>query len=259
MAKPRVMILRAAGVNCEHETQYAWELAGADATIVHVNELRQRPGMLDDVQILTLPGGFSYGDDIAAGRVLGTELEVFLGDALRRFVDRGGLVLGICNGFQVLCRTGLLPAGPGANLPPATVTRNTSGKYEDRWVHLRRAAGHCPFLTHAAEYVMPVAHGEGRVMTRTTADLQRLQAAGCVALEYCAREGGPVTYPDNPNGSMGNIAGLCDPTGRVLGLMPHPERFVDPTHHPEWTSRDIPHPDGRRIFESATDHVRRAG
>ncbi|MCH8914029.1 MAG: phosphoribosylformylglycinamidine synthase I [Planctomycetes bacterium] len=255
MSRPRVLVLRAAGVNCEVETVHAWELAGARAQMLHINALREHPGQLLDYQILTIPGGFSYGDDVSAGKILANQMQVFLGDQLRAFAERDRLIIGICNGFQVLCKTSLLHGGHGGgDLPAATITANVSGKYEDRWVRLRRASENCAFLKRAAVYELPVAHGEGRVMAWSDQEMNRLAELGCVAMQYTSSNGPPVAYPDNPNGSMMDVAGLCDPSGRVFGLMPHPERFIHETQHPEWTSRDTAQADGRAIFESAVDH-----
>ncbi len=255
MRRPRALILRAAGVNCEVETAYAWELAGAAAAILHINGLRANPRQLLDYQILTIPGGFSYGDDVAAGKIFANQLLIFLGDQLHEFAERDRLIIGICNGFQVLCKTGLLPGKyEDRELPPATVTANLSAKYEDRWVLLSRNSEKCPLLNRQSEYELPVAHGAGRVMAGTEQDMQKLAELGCVALKYQSRDASPVGYPDNPNGSMLNMAGLCDPSGRIFGLMPHPERFIHHTQHPEWTSRESNHADGRAIFESAVEH-----
>lgn len=252
MGQPRVLILRAAGVNCEMETAHAWSLAGAVADVRHINELRANPRQLHAYQVLTIPGGFSYGDDISAGKVFANELLIFLGDSLREFAARERLILGICNGFQVLCKAGLLPGGPqDADLPPATITANLSGKYEDRWVRLGRSSEKCIFLSRARVYELPVAHGEGRVVTATEQGMHKIAEQGCVALRYQTRDGAPPSYPDNPNGSMSDVAGLCDPSGRIFGLMPHPERFIHHTQHPEWTSCESGLPDGLAVFESA--------
>lgn len=252
MDQPRVLILRAAGVNCEIETAHAWALAGAVADVRHINELRANPRQLHEYQILTIPGGFSYGDDISAGKILANELLMFLGESLREFAARERLILGICNGFQVLCKAGLLPGGhQDADLPLATITANLSGKYEDRWVHLARSSEKCIFLSQARAYELPVAHGEGRVVTSTEQGMHELTEQGCVALRYQARGGGSASYPDNPNGSMSDVAGLCDPSGRIFGLMPHPERFIHHTQHPEWTSRESNLADGLAVFASA--------
>ena len=256
MAKPLVLVLRTAGVNCELETAHAWEQAGAQATIIHLNELTASPGKLGDCQILTIPGGFSYGDDLGAGRIFANQLMLKLEDQLREFAAGGGLILGICNGFQVLCKAGLLPGRVADTRGPrVTVTRNISAKYEDRWVLLKRASQQCAFLSAQERYELPVAHGEGRVLAARVEDMHALAEAGCVALQYQSGNGGAVSYPDNPNGSMLDVAGLCDSSGRILGLMPHPERYVHHTQHPEWTSRDSESADGRAIFESAIGYL----
>jgi phosphoribosylformylglycinamidine synthase subunit PurQ / glutaminase len=255
MARPRAIVLRAPGTNCDEETAAAWERAGAVAETWHVGRLVESPGSLDAFQILTLPGGFSYGDDLGAGRILATRLGTVLGESLRRFHDRGGLVLGICNGFQVLVRAGLLPGG----LPDgrATLARNDSGRFEARWVKLATRPGICPFLSHdsAPTIELPVAHGEGRFVLSSADDIPALERAGQLVLKYADREGRPTeAYPDNPNGSPRAIAGVCDPTGRILGLMPHPERFVDPWHHPRWTrseARRQESGDGLTLFAAA--------
>ena len=251
MPKPRVLVLRAPGTNCDEEAAHAWNLAGAEAETWHFGRVVENPEGLDAFQVLTLPGGFSYGDDLGAGRILATRLGTVLGDALRRFLDRGGLVLGICNGFQVLVKAGLLPGRPDSG--PATLTFNESGHFESRWARLVPTPGLCPFLTDAEPIELPVAHGEGKVVQADPGALAGLEAAGQVVLRYADAEGRPTdAYPANPNGSPGAVAGLCDPTGRVFGLMPHPERFVDPLHHPRWTRKGLDAPaDGLGIFRNA--------
>jgi phosphoribosylformylglycinamidine synthase I len=257
MATPRALILRAPGTNCDEETAAAWTLAGAAAETRHVGRVLESPERLDAFQILTLPGGFSYGDDLGAGRILASRLTA-LGDALRRFRDRGGLILGICNGFQVLVKAGLLPGGPSPGA--ATLTYNDSGHFESRWSRLAIHPGVCPFLADDGppEMELPVAHGEGKFLTADPVALPALDAAGQVVLRYLDDSGRPTeAYPDNPNGSPGAVAGLCDPTGRILGLMPHPERHVDPLHHPRWTRRGLDRAgDGLRIFRNAVEALR---
>jgi phosphoribosylformylglycinamidine synthase len=255
MAQPRAIVLRAPGTNCDEETAAAWERAGALVETWHVGQLIESPGALNGFQILTIPGGFSYGDDLGAGRILATRLGTVLGEALRRFHDRGGLILGICNGFQVLVRGGFLPGGVSAR--PATLARNDSGRFEARWVRLATRAGVSPFVPSGISEMieLPVAHGEGRFVTSTPADLEAIGRAGQIALAYADEAGQPTdAYPANPNGSARAVAGLCDPTGRIFGLMPHPERFIDPWHHPRWTRREGPlpdHGDGLAIFAGA--------
>ena len=236
---PRAMILRAAGTNCERETALALEAAGAEVELVHLHRAIEEPGRLDDVQILVVAGGFSYGDDIAAGRVFGRELRHHLARELREFVDRGGLALGVCNGFQILLEAGLFDPPPeeGQGGPrDAALSANESGRFECRWVTLRSERCACPWLEEGDLIPMPAAHAEGRFVVRDAAALDRLRSRGQIALRY-ATPGGEVahTYPACPNGSVESIAGICDPTGRVLGLMPHPERNVTPWHHPHWT------------------------
>ena len=251
MARPRAIVLRAPGTNCDEETVAAWELAGALAENWHVGRLLESPHALDGFDILTLPGGFSYGDDLGAGRILATRLGTVLNESLRRFHDRGGLVLGICNGFQVLVRAGLLPGGPTPGA--ATLTFNDSGHYESRWVRLKPSPGKTPFLTNAEAIELPVGHGEGRFVVRDSAMLDSLAVAGQVVLRYVDRAAEATQeYPANPNGSMGAIAGICDPTGRIFGLMPHPDRYFEPLLHPRWTREGLKaEGDGLRIFRNA--------
>ena len=251
MARPRAIILRAPGTNCDEETAAAWRLAGAEAETWHVARLLEEPRALDSYQILTLPGGFSYGDDLGAGRILATRLGTVLNDAIRNFHARGGLILGICNGFQVLVKAGFLP-GEGCT-GAATITHNDSGHFESRWVRMQPNPGLSPFISDDEPIELPVAHGEGKFMLSDPAELARLDAAGQVLLRYADKDGKPTAdYPANPNGTPGAVAGICDSTGRIFGLMPHPERFVDPLHHPRWTrNRTDREGDGMRIFHGA--------
>jgi phosphoribosylformylglycinamidine synthase subunit PurQ / glutaminase len=251
MPKPRVLILRAPGTNCDEETAAAWSLAGAESETWHISQALDAPTRLAGFQILTLPGGFSYGDDLGAGRIFATRMAMRLGDALQEFRDRDGLVLGICNGFQILVKAGLLPGGTVER--PMTITRNDSGHYEDRWVRLAASPGRCVFLADDESFEIPVAHGEGKVLTTHADDLNQLEKSGQVVLRYVDESDRPTqTYPANPNGSPGALAGLCDRTGRVFGLMPHPERHVNPLQHPRWTRRGPKaEGDGLRIFRNA--------
>ncbi|MBR2584143.1 MAG: phosphoribosylformylglycinamidine synthase subunit PurQ [Thermoguttaceae bacterium] len=245
--KPNVLILRAPGTNCDFETAYAFELAGASAERVHVNRLLEDPSLLDRFEILCFPGGFSFGDDVAAGRILATELRHNLFEPLHRFKEAGRLILGICNGFQILVKSGLLLADDEAQ-PKATLTWNKSGVYTDRWAHLTVDGGKCVFLKGITSLYLPVAHAEGRFVGRDEAVLDQLQANGQLALRYAPDE--------NPNGAERNVAGLCDETGRVFGLMPHPERYIDPTQHPYWTRLEhLPEVgDGLALFRNAVEY-----
>jgi phosphoribosylformylglycinamidine synthase len=234
MATPRVIVLRAPGTNCDEETVEAWRLAGTRPEAWHVGRLLEEPRTLDLFQILTIPGGFSYGDDLGAGRILAVHLARGLGDALRRIHDRGGLIMGICNGFQVLVRCGLLPGDESAGA--ATLATNDSGRFEARWITLSPRPGVSPFVDFDEPLDLPVAHGEGRFLTADPKELEALDDSGRIVLKYVDADHRPTQdYPANPNGSHRAAAGICDPTGRVFGLMPHPERFVSPLHHPRWT------------------------
>jgi len=252
MPKPRVIILRAPGTNCDIETAYAFERAGAEPQRVHINRLIEQKQLANDAQILCLPGGFSYGDDIAAGRILASRLRHHVADVLHDFKNRGKLVLGICNGFQVLVQTGLLFQEQGAG-PIATLTNNDSGKFEDRWVHLSVEANRCVLLQGIERLYLPIAHAEGKFVAKSNAAATELEQAGQLVLRYVTDRSRPAeVYPDNPNGSERNVAGVCDETGHVLGLMPHPERFVHRTHHPRWTREELSDVgDGMAIFANA--------
>ena len=261
-AKPRVLVLRAAGINCDVETAFAFERAGAEPLIAHVNRLVEKSVRLADFQILAGPGGFSYGDDVGAGRIFALELERRLGGELGEFVARGGLVIGICNGFQVLVKTGILPGRPEWPAGAAvTLAQNDSQKYEDRWVTLQvldtpcvwvRPDGRAPRLIE-----LPVAHGEGKFLPRSDQVLEALRANRQVVLRYVRPDGGEAEYPENPNGAVRAVAGICDPSGRVLGLMPHPERYISLRHHPLWTRGKGREPgDGFAFFENAVRALR---
>lgn len=239
----KVLVVRAAGTNCDRETAHAFERVGAQAETRHVNELLAEPALLHGYRILVFPGGFSYGDDVAAGRVLATELRQRALPDLERFVADGGLVLGICNGFQVLVKTGLLPGG---GTQTVTLTHNDHHRYEDRWVELEVPTARCAFVERGERYFVPIAHAEGRFVA-SEATLARLEENGQVVFRYTS----------NPNGSMRDVAGICDATGRVLGLMPHPERHLEPWHHPAWTRTGLAdEPDGLRFFRRAVEAAR---
>jgi phosphoribosylformylglycinamidine synthase len=250
MPIPTVLILRAPGTNSDHELAFAFERAGAQPVYAHVNQLRADPGRLQDAQILAIPGGFSYGDDVAAGKILASQLQNFLADAVREFRDAEKLVLGVCNGFQVLLKAGLI-VPPDEDGPLATLAHNTSGRYCDRWVELTATPGKCVFLKGCESLTVPVAHGEGRFVCRKEWILKGLNQANQVVLRYA----GPDAYPHNPNGSDGQVAGLCDPSGRVLGLMPHPERHALPTQNPQWHRAGLkPDGDGMALFRNAVGY-----
>jgi phosphoribosylformylglycinamidine synthase I len=259
--KPLTLILRTAGTNCDVETAYAFELAGAKTESVHINRLLKEPALLDRFQIVAIPGGFSYGDDIAAGRILANQIAHHLYDALHAFVDSGRPIIGICNGFQVLVKTDFLP-GPiaGRSGQICTLAHNDSGRFVDRWIGLASRSEKCIWtrgITGVLE--LPIAHGEGKFTTPDDATRTALWDNDQVALTYAKPDGSPAAgqFPENPNGSIDDIAGICDASGLVFGLMPHPERYIDPTQHPAWTSkRPLPrYGPGLRIFQNAVAHV----
>jgi phosphoribosylformylglycinamidine synthase len=263
MATVHALVLRAAGTNCDEETAYAFERAGARPERHHVNGLRASPQLLERFQVVAIPGGFTYGDDLGAGRILANELRFHLAEPLARFLARGGLLIGICNGFQVLVKAGLLPATAGqpGGEPEATLTTNDSGRFEARWTWLECVSERTPFLKRGDRLHLPVAHGEGKYLSADAAARGRLEAAGQVVLRYVDREGRAGPYPVNPNGSEGDIAGICDPSGRVFGLMPHPERHVEFHHHPRWTREGLGpdrEGDGLRVFRNAVEHLKSA-
>lgn len=269
MPKPvKVIIVRTAGTNCNEETGRAFAYFGGQVDHVHINALVRGQARLNDAHILAFPGGFSYGDDIASGRLLANELRLKLGDDIKRFMAAGKLMIGICNGFQILTKAGILP-GLGTKDPQeATLFHNDSGKFEARWVHLKVEGRKSPWLSGLPSKIyLPVAHGEGKFIPKGRGILDRLKTNGQVVLTYCAAGGGVPSYPEDPNGSTEHIAGICDPTGRILGLMPHPERHFLFEQHPFWTRlKDRPIPlgrdgqglgDGARIFENGISYAKK--
>ncbi len=261
MEQVKAVVLRAAGVNCDVETQHALTLTGAKAERIHINRIIENTALLDEYQVLVFPGGFSYGDDVAAGKILANQVVHHLAQAIRKFIDDGKLVLGICNGFQVLVKTGILPGINGSEIgltdQSLSITNNDSGKFEDRWVHLAPAADRCVFIDPDKRIYLPIAHAEGKVVAADPQTLEDVKSAGHVAFRYVDADGNEGPFPVNPNGSMDSIAALTDSTGRVLGLMPHPERYVHPTQHPHWRRlKQKNNPDGMIIFNNAINYVR---
>jgi len=257
MSEVRAIVLRAAGINCDIETEHALELAGAKAKRIHINRIIEDNTLLDKFQIIVFPGGFSYGDDVAAGKILANQIIHHLSEPIRKFIDDGKLALGICNGFQVLVKTGILPGNNSTkHQEETTITYNDSGKFEDRWVYLAPQTDKCIFIEPGRQIYLPVAHAEGKVVTKDAATLEKLKSEGHVAFKYVDENGKEGNYPINPNGSTDSIAGLTDTTGRILGLMPHPERFVRPTQHPHWSRlKEKPASDGMTIFNNAVKYI----
>lgn len=259
--KVKVIVLRTAGTNCDEETGFAFRSFGAQADLVHVNLLLKGERDLLDYHILAVPGGFTYGDDIMSGKILANELRLKLGKALRDFVDQGKLVIGICNGFQVLVRAGLLPGVLSDDQDraeqSASLTYNDSGKFEDRWVHLR-TGGRSVWTKGLEEAIyLPVAHAEGKFVPRDEGVLKQIMDNDQIVFRYCRADGSKPQYPENPNGSIDDIAGICDRTGRILGLMPHPERHFLFTQHPSWTRLNGTgkYGQGAKIFENGVRYI----
>jgi phosphoribosylformylglycinamidine synthase len=251
MKKPRVGVIRTDGVNCEEETLYAFTKAGAEGRIVHINQLRSKEENLADYQILALPGGFSHSDDVHSGKILAAELTSFFQEELRAFAEAGKLILGLGSGFQTLLRIGLLPE-PGQGQPEATLMTNQKGQFQCRWVQLRVEPVDCVFTKGLAGSMMDlqVANGEGRFYSEQ-AVADQLGQNKQVVFRYAD--------PANPSGSSNAIAGICDPTGRIMGMTPHPERYVEKTQHHNWRRMDkdvTPH--GLAIFQNAVEYARQA-
>ncbi|MFQ6104463.1 MAG: phosphoribosylformylglycinamidine synthase I [Candidatus Glassbacteria bacterium] len=256
---PRALVLTGYGINCDYETWHCLKYTGADAHRVHLNDLISGHKSLEDYHILVVPGGFSFGDDISSGIVFANKLRFHLGDSLERFIDDGKLILGICNGFQVLVKLGLLPALGGDYWnQTVSLTYNDSGRFEDRWVHLKVNENTCCIYLKGLERLyLPVRHGEGKFITDSREILHRILSGRQLAVTYTDRNGNPALYPDNPNGSMGDIAGICDPTGRIFGLMPHPEAYNHRTNHPHWTRESLPEEgQGLAVFRNAVEFAR---
>lgn len=258
--KPKALILKADGINRDEDLAFAFKLGGADVKIVHINELRTKNEKLSNYNILGLPGGFSYGDDIASGKIQAIEMTTFLGVELRNFVDKKNTaVIGICNGFQALVRTGLVPFRTIDEMQ-VTLTNNDSGHFECRWINMKVQNSACKFMKGMEDFIVsyPIAHGEGKFFADDKT-LQEIENKNLVVFRYVDEGANPtMVYPKNPNGALNSIGGICDTTGRVLGLMPHPECFVRKEQHPNWRRMKIPKPHGLPLFENIVKFVRNA-
>ncbi|MFH1775958.1 MAG: phosphoribosylformylglycinamidine synthase subunit PurQ [Candidatus Omnitrophota bacterium] len=286
----KVLVLRTAGTNCDQETKFAFEYAGAAVELIHINALIAFEKDLSDFHILAIPGGFTYGDDVSSGKILANELRFILGDELQKFIEQGKLIIGICNGFQVLVKAGILPGIENNNIE-ATLSLNNSAKFEDRWVYLKtqkteirnqklrlpaeggavfggkkqntgQMTQKCVWTQGLPETIyIPVAHAEGKFIPGNDEILQKLWDEQQVVFQYVNSAGKISGYPDNPNGSVDSIAGICNSTGRVLGLMPHPERHLLCIHHPQWTriNQNEQHSqgDGAKIFINGVKYAKK--
>jgi len=268
----KALVLAGEGINCDYETKAAFTLAGATAERVHINDLIGGRKSLEEFHVFAIPGGFSFGDDLGAGKALANKIEnAFsegerLFDSIKEFIGQGKLAIGICNGFQVLAKTGLLPALDNKyGKQSVSLFFNESARFENRWVKLKVSKTKCVFTRSIKQIDLPCRHGEGKfIADRKTID--RLWDKGQIVMQYADESYSPsYRYPENPNGSIDAIAGVCDETGRVFGLMPHPEAFLFYSNHPQWMrsrraltgARDMPEKgDGRKVFENAVDYIK---
>ncbi|MCX7679890.1 MAG: phosphoribosylformylglycinamidine synthase subunit PurQ [Spirochaetes bacterium] len=269
MARPVVCVLSGYGINCDEETRFAFELAGAIARIVHINDIIENKNMLNEFQIFAFPGGFSYGDDTGSGKALANRIMNNLHDEFAQFLERDTLVLGICNGFQVMVNLGIVPAlEKTIGIPEAALMHNTTARYICRWVDLGvEPQTPSVFVRGMKTLHVPVAHGEGNFYApKQTID--EIEKRNLVALRYTKPDGTEAKgeYPYNPNGSINDIAAICDPTGRRMGMMPHPERNIFFTHRDDWTllreryareGKSLPEEgEGLAIFKNAVAYYR---
>jgi len=256
MAKIKVCILQTDGINCDNELSYSFEKYGSLPEFVHINKLRDKSKKLMNYQILAIPGGFSYGDDVASGKILAVELVSFLKNQLQEFIKKDGLVLGVCNGFQALVRAGLLPFNNLGKMD-ATLAQNKSGHFECRWVKIKTENSKCVFLKEGQIAEVAVNHGEGDFFAQQKV-LDKVKKGNLVVFRYVDKFLKPtMNYPENPNGSTNAIAGICDPTGKILGLMPHPEKFIQTTQHPNWRRPDFENNQAGFIIKNMINYAKR--
>jgi phosphoribosylformylglycinamidine synthase len=252
----KALVLSGYGINCENESRHCIEKTGGKADIVHLNKLIENPGMMEEYNLLLIPGGFSYGDDLGSGKVFANKMKFRLREPLEEFIKAKKLVAGICNGFQILVKMGLLPVPDFKQR--VTFTVNESGKFEDRWVFLKANKESPCIFTKEMEYIyLPVRHGEGKFVAESNTVLTTLENDNLVALRYVDRNGKEnPEYPFNPNGAVNGIAGICDKTGRVFGMMPHPEAFNMIQNCPLWTAGKVQEAQGLKIFRNAVEYVK---
>ncbi len=261
-----VLIITGYGLNCEAESKHAWELAGAQPQLVHFNDLLAQPARLQEFAALMFVGGFAYGDHMTSGHVFAFRARHRLSGELETFINQGKLIMGACNGFQIMVKLGLLPGlDRDYFTQKLSLIQNDCGTFQDRWVRLHfESASPCVF-THGLSYMpLPVRHGEGKLFTLDKNLLKQLETLGCVPCRYADPVSGLPTqeFPHNPNGSLNAIAGLCDPSGRIFGLMPHPEGYLYPENHPQWELQKIDgtlpeHGLGLALFRNAVNHLRK--
>ncbi len=249
----KVCIVTGYGINSDYESKHAFELAGAEVVQrVHLKDLIEKRILLDDYHILMLPGGFAFGDHLGSGRVMANKFRFNLKNDLTQFIDNGKLIFGVCNGFQILVKMGILPGLPDYSGQIVSLVGNDSGHYEDRWVQLENHSSPCVWTKNYAPHVdVPVRHGEGKFVIKETEILKKLWEKNLIPFTYH-----PNLYPNNPNGAIDGIAAICDPTGRIFGMMPHPECHVYPYHHPQWTRNFDDREMGLKIFQNGVQFAR---
>jgi phosphoribosylformylglycinamidine synthase len=259
--KPKALVLQAYGSNRDLDVIHALDLAGADACGIPLNELRMKKTLFADFQLLVIPGGFSYADALGAGKLLALDLASYFASEITAFIESGRPMLGICNGFQALVKSGILPGvsfeGRGASGEGATLTFNAQGHFECRWVTIKPVSQKCIWTNGLDELIeCPIAHGEGNFQVSGVFPFSSFIENDQIALTYMCKDGSTANgeYPFNPNGSILDIAGICNPHGNVLGLMPHPENHIYPHQHPQWT-RGIYHYSGLRLFENGVKYA----
>ncbi len=236
----KALILSGDGLNCERETARAFGLAGAKSTIIHINDLLEKPSFINDFQIMAIPGGFSFGDEVSSGQILALKMRHGLKGYLQDFVDAGKLIIGVCNGFQTLVKLGLLPYPKESRI--LSLTHNKNRQFIDRWIEMKSETNHCIWTKGIHEIYLPVRHGEGRIVFSDNTEFEKLKNNGQVVFQYT----------EDINGSYEKIAGLCDPCGRVFGLMPHPEAAVNQLLLPFGNKENKEAP-GLQIFKNATE------
>jgi len=260
MKEVKTIILRVEGTNCDEETVIAFEKAGSKVDLVHMNELIRKEKSLEDYQIFCIPGGFTYGDDIAAGKIYAVLLKYKIANDVKKFIEEGKLVIGLCNGFQVLVKAGLLPAFDSTlDKQVATLAFNDCGYFQDRWIYMKHEnKGRCPITKGINMIYTPVNHAEGKFVADRDV-IQRLEDNDQIVFKYVDPDGNYAGFPWNPNGSVDNIAGICNPNGNVLGFMPHPEKHIQKWTHPYWTRLNgLPNVgDGFSIFKNAVEFAKK--
>lgn len=251
----KAIVLTGFGINCDNETQNALQMAGAQADRIHLNDIIEKTSLVDEYHIFAIPGGFSFGDDVASGRILANRLRYRLGDVFKKFIADKKLIIGICNGFQVMVKMGILPLFDGEFVQETTLVNNDSARFENRWIRIKTEPNSkCVWTRGIKDIELPIRHGEGKFIARDNDVLRRLYENGQIVFRYVRPDGNYAAgeFPYNPNGAVDDIAGICDPSGRVFGLMPHPEANVYRTNHPRWTRETITEPGaGLQVFKNA--------